>query len=105
MALTGQQITSGLGSVETDAGSIVQLTGVGATFAIGAPLVYSQIDTTQNANYNQIDDSQTPSFAGVDSSQTPSFVAVSTSQTPSYSEVSTSQTPVFTEIEAGRDAA
>jgi hypothetical protein len=76
-------MSSAVGSVSTQAGAIVSLTGISITASPGFIMVYGDIDTNQ----------------------TPSYAEVSTTQTPGYSEVATSQTPNYTVIDAGRDAA
>jgi hypothetical protein len=63
--LTGQAVTSALGTVTTDAAANVQLTGVEIQSALGAVLVYGEIDTDQTPNYATIDDSQTPGYVEI----------------------------------------
>ena len=79
----GLGMLSAIGSASTAAAAVVSVVGIASTVRLGAPLVYGEIDTSQDPNYNVIDDGQSPGWA-----------AISSTQTPGYSE-----------IDAGRDAA
>jgi hypothetical protein len=83
VTLTGNAITLSLGSVSTIAKANIVLTGIAINTSVGVPLVWGELNPDQTPSYATIDESQTPSYATIDESQT----------------------PAYEEINAGRDAA
>ena len=74
--LTGQEITSGLGSPTTVAASIVQVEGQQITSALADVLVWAEVDTNQTPNYTEVDESQTPGFSTISTSQSPGYTEI-----------------------------
>tara|TARA_R110000744_G_scaffold2789_1_gene11143 strand:- start:236 stop:439 length:204 start_codon:yes stop_codon:yes gene_type:complete len=58
-------VTSALGTVTTDAAANVQLVGVEIQSALGAVLVWGELNTDQTPNYATINDSQTPGYVEI----------------------------------------
>jgi hypothetical protein len=58
-------VTSALGTVTTVAAANVYPSGVETQSALGAVLVYGELDTAQTPNYATIDDSQTPGYVEI----------------------------------------
>jgi hypothetical protein len=92
--LTGQGITSALGSVIVHENEVINM----PTFAVTSSL--GSVSTIAKANVTPTGVAATASVATV-----LIYGEIDTSQTPSYSEIATSQTPNYTTIKGGRDAA
>tara|TARA_R110000868_G_scaffold2601_3_gene18668 strand:+ start:1214 stop:1399 length:186 start_codon:yes stop_codon:yes gene_type:complete len=54
----------------------VQLVGVEIQSALGAVLVWGELNTDQTPNYATINDSQTPGYVEINDSQTPGYVEI-----------------------------